>query len=201
MNSPQTAPTLGLRRIEAVVIGASAGAIEALSAILPKLPRNYPVPVMVVVHLPPDRQSIIANLFAVKSAIAVREAEDKEPLNAGTVYFAPPDYHLLVEHDHRLSLSSEEPVHYSRPAVDVLLETAADAFGPGLVAVILSGANSDGANGLRAVCNAGGVGLVQRPDLAQAAIMPQSALDACPTAEALTLQEIAARLLEVASPR
>jgi len=192
---------IGPARIEAVVIGVSAGAVEALSVILPGLPASYSLPVMVVVHLPPDRNSIIADLFRAKCQVKVREAEDKELLEAGTVYFAPPDYHLLVEHDRCLSLSSEEPVHYSRPAVDVLFESAADAYGPALVGVILTGANSDGANGLRAVCGAGGIGLVQRPDQAQAKMMPQSALDACPTAHALTLKEVAAYLLEVASPR
>ena len=109
----------------AVVIGASAGAVEALSVILPALPAGYPVPVAVVVHLPPDRPSIMAELFAARCRVAVREAEDKEPLVPGTVYFAPPDYHLLVEAAGHLSLSSEEPVRFSRPSIDVLFESAA----------------------------------------------------------------------------
>jgi len=127
--------------------------------------------------------------------VDVREAEDKEPLEAGTVYFAPPDYHLLVELDRRLSLSSEEPVLYSRPSIDVLFESAADAYGSGLVGVVLTGANSDGARGLRAVRDAGGVALVQRPDQAQVAAMPQAALDACPGAVPLSLDEIASFLI------
>ncbi|WP_040308614.1 chemotaxis protein CheB, partial [Asticcacaulis biprosthecium] len=140
---------------EAIVIGASAGGVEALSAILPRLPADYPLPVMVVIHLPPDRRSLMAKLFDAKCAMSVREADDKEPIARGTVYFAPPDYHLLVETDRRLSLSSEEPVLFSRPAIDILFETAADAYGPGLVGIILSGANEDGAAGLKAVRAAG----------------------------------------------
>ena len=182
---------------EAVVIGASAGAVDALSALLPALPKGYPLPVMVVVHLPPDKKSVMAELFRDKCAVAVREADDKEPLAPGTVYFAPPDYHLLVEPDRRLSLSSEEPVHFSRPAVDVLFESAADAFGAGLVGVVLTGANADGARGLRAVLAAGGAGLVQDPATALAAAMPRAALAANPAARSLPLDQIAARLREL----
>lgn len=180
----------GPPRAEAVVIGASAGAVEALSALLPGLPETFPLPVMVVVHLPPDRPSGLAELFRVRCRVAVREAEDKEPLAPGTVYFAPPDYHLLVEPDRRLSLSSEEPVQYSRPSIDVLFESAADVYGPGLIGVVLSGANSDGAKGLAAIQAAGGRALVQRPDLAQVATMPRAALDACPGARPASPEEI-----------
>ena len=110
---------------EAVVIGASAGAVDALSVLLPALPADYPLAVAVVVHLPPDRKSVMAELFQTKCRVRVKEAEDKEPFAPGTVYFAPPDYHLLVEPDRRLSLSSEESVLYSRPSIDVLFESAA----------------------------------------------------------------------------
>ena len=176
---------------KAVVIGASAGAVEALSAILPALPRNYGLPVIVVVHVPPDKKSILAELFRMKCAMQVREAEDKEPLSGGTVYFAPPDYHLLVEREGSLSLSNDEQVHYSRPSIDVLFESAADAYGPALIAVVLTGANQDGANGLKAVAAAGGTAVVQNPEEAFAATMPQSALAECPGARVLSLKEIA----------
>ena len=182
---------------EAVVIGSSAGAIEALSIILPALPRDYSLPVLVVVHVPPDKKSLMADLFQVRCQIEVREAEDKETIRGGTVYFAPPDYHLLVEPDRRLSLSSEEPVLYSRPSIDVLFETAVDAYGAGLIGIVLTGANSDGSKGLRAVQDAGGTVLVQQPDQAYASAMPQSSLDACPGAMVATLQGIASFLREV----
>jgi two-component system chemotaxis response regulator CheB len=155
------------------------------------------VPVAVVVHLPPDKRSVMAELFKGRCRVDVREAEDKEPLAPGTVYFAPPDYHLLVEPDRRLSLSSEEPVHFSRPAVDVLFESAAEAFGPGLVGVVLTGASADGAQGLRAVRAAGGAAVVQNPDGAFAAAMPRAALAACPEAAVMTLDEVAAYLRDL----
>ena len=174
-------------RFEAVAVGASAGALEALSVVLPGLPPDFPAAIRVVVHLPPDRKSLMA--------------EDKEPAESGTVHLAPPDYHLMVEPDRRLSLSSEEPVLYSRPSIDVLFETAAETYGPGLVGVILSGANSDGARGLRAIMDAGGVGIVQRPETALASTMPTSALAACPEALALDLEAVAAALRDMVESR
>lgn len=189
-----------VQRPEAVALGASAGAIEALLAILPVLPADYCLPVLVVVHLPADDKSILADLFQARCHVKVQEAMDKEAIAPGTVYFAPPDYHLLVEPDRRLSLSSEEPVHFSRPSIDVLFETAAEAFGPGLIAIVLTGANADGAAGLRKVHRSGGTAIVQLPQQATVATMPQSALDACPEAHVFTLDEIAVYLLEVARP-
>jgi two-component system chemotaxis response regulator CheB len=186
-------------RARAIVVGASAGAVDALLAVLPALAADFPLPVMVVVHLPPEMKSGIPGLLRARCRVDVREAEDKEPARPGTVYFAPPDYHLLVEPDGRLSLSSEEPVHHSRPSIDVLFETAADAYGPGLIGIILTGANADGARGLRAIRDAGGIALVQRPDLAYSPAMPRAALEACPGATALGLDEIAAYLMEVVS--
>ncbi|MBS0548700.1 MAG: chemotaxis protein CheB [Proteobacteria bacterium] len=182
----------------AVVIGASAGALEALSAILPALPADFALPIFIVVHIPPDKQSVLATLFQASSPIVVREAEDKEPIRGGTAYFAPPDYHLLVEADGHLSLSSDELVLYSRPSIDVLFESASDAYGPGLVGVILSGANEDGAAGLRAVVDAGGTAVVQNPDRAFAPAMPEAAKAACPEANVLSLQDIAAYLQRIA---
>lgn len=188
-------------RLEAVAVGASAGALEALSVVLGGLPMGFPAPVLVVVHLPPDRKSLLADLLQNRCRLNVREAEDKEPAAPGTVHIAPPDYHLMVEPDHRLSLSSEEPVLFSRPSIDVLFETAAEAYGPGLVGVVLTGANSDGSRGLRAIIEAGGTGVVQRPETALASAMPSSALAACPEALALDLEEIAGVLCKMVESR
>jgi two-component system chemotaxis response regulator CheB len=184
-------------RFEAIVIGASAGALEALSAILPDLPAQFLLPVLIVVHVPSDKRSVLVELFQAKCGIQVQEAEDKELMKGGTVYFAPPDYHLLVEKDKTLSLSSDEPVLYSRPSIDVLFESAADALGPQLIGVVLTGANQDGANGLSAVVKAGGVALVQRPDVAFASEMPRAAIEACPEAQVMTLDEIKTFLQKV----
>jgi two-component system, chemotaxis family, protein-glutamate methylesterase/glutaminase len=182
---------------EAVVIGASAGALEALSVILPMLPAGFSLPLMVVVHVPPDKRSVLAELFRAKCRIPVREAEDKEPIVGGTVYFAPPDYHLLIEMDKSLSLSSDDPVLFSRPSIDVLFESAADAYGAALIAIVLTGANQDGAKGMRAVVEAGGIALVQNPDSAFASAMPEAAIEMCPNARVMSLQAIAAYLQEV----
>lgn len=196
-SSSKPNPSVNASRPEAVVIGTSAGALDALSAILPALPQSYRLPILVVVHLPPDTKSIMAELLQAKCKIIVREVEDKESIQGGTAYFAPPDYHLLVETDKRISLSTEEPVNYSRPSIDVLFESAADAYGASLIGIVLTGASSDGARGLETVTNAGGTALVQRPDLAYASAMPQAALILCPQARAETLEGIAAYLLEV----
>jgi two-component system chemotaxis response regulator CheB len=184
-------------KAEAVVIGASAGALEALSVILPSLPADYGLPLLIVVHVPPDRKSLLAELFQAKCRIEVREADDKEPIRGGTAYFAPPDYHLLVEPDKSLSLSDDEPVFYSRPSIDVLFESAADAYGPSLIAVVLTGANRDGADGLKAIAEAGGMAIVQSPEGAYASAMPEAAIAECPGARVLTLKEIALYLEDV----
>ncbi len=184
-------------RTEAVVIGASAGALDALSAILPSLPAGFRLPIMVVVHVPADKRSMLAELFRSKCQIDVREAEDKEPIVGGTVYFAPPDYHLLVEMDRTLALSSDEPVLYSRPSIDVLFESAADAYEDALIGIVLTGANQDGARGLSAVVALGGLALVQNPDEAFASAMPEAAIHLCPGAKILSLNAIAAFLREV----
>jgi two-component system chemotaxis response regulator CheB len=180
----------------AVVIGASAGAYDALAVLLPALPADFPLPVLVVVHLPPDKKSLMPELLGHLCRVKVREAEEKEEVRSGTVYLAPPDYHLLVETDHRLSLSYDEQVLYSRPSVDVLFESAADAYGPAIIGVVLTGANSDGAMGLRAICDSGGTALVQSPIQAYAKAMPLAALESCPEARSMTLAEIAAYLIE-----
>lgn len=183
--------------VQAIVIGASAGALDALSAILPALPESFRLPVIVVVHVPPDKRSVLAELFQAKCRLSVREAEDKEPIVGGTVYFAPPDYHLLIETDRYLSLSSDEPVLFSRPSIDVLFESAADAYGPALMAIVLTGANQDGAKGMRAAVEAGGTAIVQDPKGAFATAMPEAAIEMCPTARVLSLSAIAAYLQEV----
>lgn len=177
--------------LQVIVIGASAGAVEALMRLLPVLPGNYPLALLIVVHLPPYTESSLASLLASRCQIRVKEAEDKETVVPSTAYIAPPNYHLLVEPDGLLSLSSDEPVLYSRPSIDVLFESAADAYGTSAAGVILTGANSDGACGLRALSDAGGLALVQSPASAEASAMPQAALNACPAARALKLDELA----------
>jgi two-component system chemotaxis response regulator CheB len=178
----------------AIVIGGSAGSLQALSKVLPALPGNFPVPILVVVHLPPDKDSVLASLFQDKCALSVHEARDKEPIEPGTVYFAPPDYHLQVEADRHISLSFDEPRLFSRPSIDVLFESAADVYGDELIGIVLSGGNSDGALGLKTILEEGGLALVQSPGDAQTAAMPEAALEMCPAAEPVTADQMASVL-------
>jgi two-component system chemotaxis response regulator CheB len=168
-----------------VVVGASAGAVEALGLLLPELPGNFPWPVLVVVHLPARPPSLLVPLFSPRCALHVCDAEDKVPLLPGSVYFAPPDYHLLIESRALIALSIDPPVQFSRPSIDVLFHSAARVFGSAAVGILLSGANSDGAEGLRAISDAGGLAWVQEPATATAREMPQAALRRVPRAVAM----------------
>ena len=164
------------RHFEAAVIGASAGGVAALLEVLPGLPVDVPVPVVVVVHMLRGRSSQLAELFAARLAAPVCEAEDKQDVAPGAVYFAPADYHLSLENDGTFSLSSE-PLHlFSRPAIDFAMQSAADAYGPALVGILLTGASQDGAAGLAAIGAAGGLTVVQDPREAQSPLMPEAAI-------------------------
>jgi two-component system chemotaxis response regulator CheB len=199
------------RNIDAAVIGASAGGVELLSLLLPRLPRACSASFFVVIHLPRERPSLLPELFAERCALRVKEAEDKEPVQPGTVYFAPPDYHLLIdrgllpeggvpergpEDDSRagcgptLALSSDELVHFSRPSIDVLFESAADAYGERLLGLILTGANQDGAAGLAAVRTGRGRTVVQDPRCAAMPLLPQAALSRGSVDFLLSLEEL-----------
>jgi two-component system chemotaxis response regulator CheB len=180
--------------IDAIVIGTSAGGVEALSVLLPALPSGLQAAVMVVVHLPRERRSLLAEIFSARCALPVQEAQDKEPARPGTVYFAPADYHLLVDAGPSLALSVDEPVHYSRPSIDVLFESAADVYGPRLMGIVLTGANQDGAHGLATIHRLGGCTVVQQPEGAYASLMPESAIKLSPVDHVLPLDDIAALL-------
>ena len=162
-------------RIDAVAIGASAGGVEALTILLPALPRDMRAAVFVVLHIPRDRPSMLVELFQPKCRVRVFEAIDKAPIEPGTVYFAPPDYHLLVDHGPSLALSADELVNFSRPSVDVLFESAADVYKDRLLGIILTGASHDGAAGLSAVALAGGLTVVQDPQTAEVRVMVDAA--------------------------
>jgi len=165
-----------VRRVDAIVVGASAGAVEALNVLLPALPPALHAPVIVVVHLPSSRQSLLAELFASKCQLAVREAADKVEVAEDTIWFAPPGYHLLIERERRFALSLEEPLNYSRPSIDVLFESAADVYQDRLLALVLTGANQDGAAGAAVIRARGGLVGVQDPTTALAPTMPSVAL-------------------------
>ncbi|MFJ3073782.1 chemotaxis protein CheB [Pseudomonas sp. NPDC087029] len=162
--------------IRAVVIGASAGGVAALLQVLGGLPAGFATPVLCVLHLPDDRHSQLAEVLQRRVQRPVSEAHDKQAIAPGQVYVATPGYHLSVERDFSLSLSQEDPVHFSRPAIDFLFVSAADAYGEGLLGILLTGANEDGAAGLAYIKNSGGRTVVQDPRDAQVALMPEAAL-------------------------
>jgi two-component system, chemotaxis family, protein-glutamate methylesterase/glutaminase len=182
------------RKIEALVIGASAGGVDALVELLPALPPDFKPATVCILHLPADRESRLAELFAARLPLPVREAVDKAPVEENTVYFAGAGYHLSIERDRVFSLSCEPAVHYARPAIDVLMESAADAYGDGLAGILLTGANIDGAEGMQRIRQRGGLTIVQDPAGAQASAMPEGAIRLCAPHLVLPLAAIRALL-------
>jgi len=164
-----------LSQSEALVVGGSAGAVEALNQLLPEVAEATRIPVIVVVHLPPNRTSLLPEIFVARCRAPVREPEDKQPLSAG-IWFAPSNYHLLLETDRSFAFSTDLPVNFSRPSIDVLFECAADVFGERLSCVVLTGANDDGAHGASVVRQKGGLVIVQDPNSAEAKQMPSAAI-------------------------
>ena len=180
-----------------IVIGTSAGGMDALKKILPFFPPAFPVPIVIVQHV-----SSLSNGFMIKylnsiCSIRVKEAEEKESLNPSTVYFAPPNYHLLIEDDHTLSLSVEKKVNYARPSIDVLFDSAAYAYGKSIIGVVLTGANNDGAKGLANIKKVGGYTIVQSPETAYADSMPRTAIAESTPDLIIPLEEIGIVLLDI----
>ena len=195
MNTQGFGAALEGRDIHAIVIAGSAGGVDALLKLLPRLPEGFALPVITMLHVPDHRESRLAELFAPRMAVPAREAADKEGISPGTVYFAGSGYHLSVEKDLRFSLSCEPPVNFARPAIDVLMASAAEAYGPRLAAVLLTGANQDGAEGMRIIKECGGLTVVQDPAEAQVATMPELAIKKQAPDLVLTLAEIGDLLL------
>jgi two-component system chemotaxis response regulator CheB len=177
-----------------VAMGTSWGGLSALTKLLGSLPEEFPIPIVVVQHRSKDSDRLLVQLLQDATGLKVCEIEDKDVLCAGTVHVAPADYHVLVESGY-LSLTLEEPVRFSRPSIDVMFTSAADAYGPATIGVILTGANEDGARGLADIAKRGGCALIQDPKTAEIKMMPEAALKATPTAEVLSLDRLAPRLI------
>ena len=165
------------KAFKAIVIGASAGGIKAISAIISKLPDDFKLPIIIALHMCEDESDGVGKVFGHKTGISVVDASDKMPIEKNNIYVSPPGYHLAVEPDRTFSLSLEPRINYSRPSIDVLLSSASEAYSDQLVGVILTGANSDGSSGLLNIKQRGGFTIVQDPKDAYQAEMPQSALD------------------------
>ncbi len=184
-------------RYAAVVVGVSSGGIQALRMLLSGLPADFEVPLIVVLHTASDNGVGLCGVLQAFSALPVVEAEMGQQPQPATVYLAPPGYHLLIERDGRFSLSVDDKVCYVRPSADVLFESAADAWGERLVGLVLTGANDDGALGLRALRDAGGYAIVQAPGDAQMPTMPEAALRVAGADQVSPLAHIAAQLREL----
>ncbi|MBW6521467.1 MAG: chemotaxis protein CheB [Desulfoarculaceae bacterium] len=176
MTVPVLKPPAEQAPYDAVVIGVSAGGLNALRAILPRLPEKFPLPVVVVQHRGVESDGFFAQYLDQRCAVQVKEAEEKEQAVPGTVYLAPANYHLLLEDDRTFSLTLESRVCFARPSIDVLFESAADVYGSRLIGIILTGANDDGSRGLAAIKKRGGLAVVQDPVGAEVETMPLAAL-------------------------
>jgi len=195
MIEPTESTSIIAKRYQAVVIGVSAGGIAALTHILPKLDTNFHLPVLIVQHIGADAQNYLAEHFGQKCQLRVLEARDKEPIENGHIYFAPPNYHMLIETDKTIVLSTDAKINFSRPSIDALFETAAEVYCDSLVGLILTGANSDGAVGLAKITSFGGTTIVQSPETAEVDTMPLAAISHTSVDHIIPLVEISSLLM------
>jgi two-component system chemotaxis response regulator CheB len=179
-----------------VTVGTSWGGLSAMMKLLGALPEKFPIPIVVVQHRSKDSDKLLAQLLQDATALTVCEIEDKDALCAGTVHVAPANYHTLIEPGY-VSLTTEEPVRFSRPSIDVTFASAADTYRSETLGIILTGANEDGARGLAHILRRGGRGLIQDPKSAEIPIMPEAAIKAVPAAEVVKLNDLASRLLQL----
>jgi two-component system chemotaxis response regulator CheB len=186
-------------RYKAVVIGLSAGGMHALKIFIPALPKAFPLPVAITQHSSDNSDGFLAEYLNQLGPLPVKEAEDKEPLCGGHIYLAPAGYHLLVEQNGTFSLSVDPRVNYCCPSIDVLFESAADAFGESVIGVVLTGANGDGSRGLKAIKDRGGCAIVENPATAATRHMPQAALDCTPVDHVVDLNELAPLLMQLSA--
>lgn len=184
-----------MTRPEIVAIGTSLGGLNALIALLHDLPQSLDAPVVVVQHRSPAVDRSLAALLQEHTRLAVQEADDKQAISAGSVYLAPADYHLMIEERGVLALSTDAPVRSARPSIDVLFETAAEAYGPAVIGVLLTGASTDGAAGLAAIKRHGGRAIVQDPATAEASTMPAAGISATTVDYVLPLESIGTHLV------
>jgi two-component system chemotaxis response regulator CheB len=179
-----------------VVIGTSLGGLSALKIVLENLPADFPVPIAIVQHRHKESDNTLKQFLQQHSLLPIQEVEDKDEILPGHVYLAPADYHLLVEQGY-FALSTDEPVSYARPSIDVLFESAADIYGEQVIAIILTGANQDGRQGIKKVKARGGLAIVQEPATAESSIMPEAAISAVAVDWILSLSDIAAQIVKL----
>ncbi len=180
-----------------VVVGTSLGGSNALRILLSGIPKGFPVPIAIAQHRHPESENILNNFLQQYSILPIKEAEDKEAIVSERIYLAPANYHLLIEANDSFALSTEAPVFYARPSIDVLFESASDAYAQKVIGVVLTGANHDGAQGLAKIKVHGGLTIVQEPTTAASRTMPTAATDAVAVDYVLPLEEIAPLLVNI----
>ncbi len=204
MRNNKPTPALGAtvviadRRYDVVAIGASAGGLSALAAVLSPLPRQFPSSILIVQHLHPQHKSLLAPLLANRTALKVKQAEHGEPLLPGVAYVAPPDEHLLVGPG-KVQLVHSQLVHFSRPSIDLLFESVAGTYGSRCIGVVLTGSGRDGSGGIRAIKEAGGTTIVQDPSHSEFRVMPDAAVATGCVDQVLPVAEIGKTLAQLCS--
>lgn len=186
-----------MEKHRAIVLGVSAGGMKLVKELVTSLPVGFRLPVILVQHISGHTENVWPEMLNKQCLVRVKEAEEKELIKQGTVYMAPPDYHLLIEADYTFTLTSDEKVNYARPSIDVLFETAADAYGQSLIGIVGTGGNADGARGLKRIQQAGGMTIVQHPETAEVPAMPRAALREITPDHVLNITEIIQLLLDI----
>ncbi|MUP37471.1 chemotaxis protein CheB [Labilibaculum euxinus] len=181
----------------AAVIGTSYGGLDALKAIIPHLSKDFPLAVFVVLHIGDNKNDSFIRYLKKQSKVKIKEAEEKEEIKPGTVYFAPPNYHILIENDSTIALSADPKIHHSRPSIDVLFESAAWHFKNQLIGILLTGLNKDGALGIKEIQKYAGITIVEDPETATATIMPASAIEIMKPDYILPLDQISKKIIEL----
>lgn len=181
----------GIEKYRMLVIGGSAGSLEVILKIVAALPVTNQLSVLIIVHRKNDNESILRNLLSARTHLTVKEIEDKDVIVPDCIYIAPADYHVLIENENMFSLDSSEKVHHSRPSIDVSFESVAEIFKTAAIGILLSGANADGAEGIRAIQQCGGLTIVQEPQSAEVDFMPRQALDLMEPDKILNSDDIA----------
>jgi len=182
-------------RYDAIVIGVSSGGMNAMNLMFPLLPKEFKIPIIIVQHINARSDSQWITLLNNKSNLYIKEADEKELIEQGIVYIAPPNYHLLIEKNKTFSLTVDERINFARPSIDVLFESAAEAYKNKLIGIILTGSNNDGSKGIKRIKEYGGLTIIQNPETAESSYMPASAISSITPDYILSLEEIMKLLL------
>jgi len=185
---------------EAIVMGVSSGGLSALKTLFSRLPKDFNTPIIIVQHINPLSENLWIKLLNDKSNLEIKEADEKESIEPGKVYIAPPNYHLLIEKNKTFTLTVDERINFARPSIDVLFESAADAYRNKLIGIVLTGSNNDGTDGIKRIQEYGGLVVIQDPKTAESAYMPASAMAAVQPDYVLPLESIADLLLKITKP-